>query len=208
MENQVGFGKGQYALASTLALLLLSVGAQTMAQGLTLPILKQQWHLSTLQEAMGFMIMNIGMPLGSILQSLSDTFGRKVFIFIDLLIVTIFGLLSAIAWDFTSLVIFRFFYSIGVGILFPLFSCYATEVSPNSKKGTLVTALWIIFVGGYLLCCLLGYFLLPNSQWRLLIFLLCIPSILALVTYCFFQRESLHYLWSKGKAEEAHRMIN
>jgi hypothetical protein len=84
MKDQVGFGKAQYALVSTLSLLLLSVGGQMMAQGLTLPLLKKQWKLSTLQEAVGFMIMNIGIPLGSVLQFLSDTFGRKTFILIDL----------------------------------------------------------------------------------------------------------------------------
>jgi MFS family permease len=142
--------------------------------------------------------MNIGMPLGSVMQSLSDTFGRKKFILIDLLIVAIFGVLSVAAWDFTSFVIFRFFHSIGIGILLALFSCYTTEVVPASKKGTLVVALWIIYVGGYLLSCFLGYFLLPNSQWKLLLFLLSVPSLIALITYFCFQRESLHYLWIKG----------
>jgi MFS family permease len=117
-------------VSSPLSILLIAEGAETIAIGFLLPIISQQWHLTILQESIGLTLMNLGMPLGTLIQGYSDKYGRAPFIFLDAVVLFIFGLISAVAWDFPSFVVARFFYEIGIGICLPLTACYTAEISP------------------------------------------------------------------------------
>ena len=48
--------------------------------------------------------------------------------------------------------------------------------------------MWIIWVCGYFVSCLLGYFILVHNQWRLMLLILCIPSVISLILHCFWGR--------------------
>ena len=100
-----------------------------------LPVLKQYFHLTTIELAIGLTLINIGLPLGSFLQSFSDNYGRAPFVFLDAVILIVFGLLSAISWSFSSFVVFRFFYEIGIGFCLPLVSAITSEISPADQRG-------------------------------------------------------------------------
>jgi MFS family permease len=150
-----------------------------------------------MEEAVGLLIISIGNPIGTVLQSYSDTFGRKKFILIFMYVLLISDIASALVSTFTSFVIIRFFYTLGVGAFLALFSVYAVEVTPATQRRTVVTVLWIIFIAGYLTSCVLGYFMLQGKQWQLMTLLLCIPNILAIISFHTFQKESIHYLWAK-----------
>ena len=135
LDNHIGMGKAQYRQILAIAILILCEGAETIAIGFMLPVLKQYFHLTTIELAIGLTLINIGLPLGSFLQSFSDNYGRAPFVFLDAVILIVFGLLSAISWSFFSFVVFRFFYEIGIGFCLPLVSAMTSEISPANQRG-------------------------------------------------------------------------
>ena len=173
-----------------------------------LPVLKQYFHLSTLELAIGLTLINLGFPLGSFLQSFSDNYGRSPFVFLDTVIIIAFGLLSVISWSFYSFVVFRFFYEIGIGFCLPLTSSIMSEISPAKERGPFLAKLWIIWVCGYFASCLLGYLILTHNNWRLMLLILCLPSVLSLFIHCCWGRETVHYLWAKKEVKSVHLLVN
>jgi MFS transporter, SP family, major inositol transporter len=175
---------------------------------LLLPVLRKEWHLSLTSAAVGLTLMNIGMPLGSFLQGYSDNIGRSKFVLLDAIILIVFGLASVVAPNFHFFVAIRFFYEIGVGICMPLTCAFTNEISPSAKKTSLLSRMWIIWVTGYLLSCLLGWLLLAQGEWRLMLLVLVLPHILGLGAYYLAGRESLHYLWVRGETARVHALAN
>ena len=128
-------------------------------------------------------LINIGMPLGSFLQSFSDNFGRRPFVLLNIVLLIFFGLISVFSWSFPVFVVSRFFYEVGIGISLPLSNFYTSEISPAAQRGPFMGKLWIIWVFGYLLSCTLGFFFLASNQWRLVLLILCVPSFFALLFF-------------------------
>ena len=71
-------------------------------------------------------LINIGMPFGSFLQSFSDNYGRKPFVFLNILVYLTFGFLSTISWSFAIFVFLRFMCEIGTGMILPLTSTFTS----------------------------------------------------------------------------------
>jgi hypothetical protein len=49
LKHKIGFGRAQYLLVSTLALILLSIAAMNFSVRLLLPIYKVDWHFITIE---------------------------------------------------------------------------------------------------------------------------------------------------------------
>ena len=128
------------------------------------------------------------MPIGSFLQGFSDNHGRKLFILIDAMLLLTFGLFSVVSWNFPIFVVSRFFYEVGIGMSLPLVTAYTSEVTPSEWRAPFLGRLWIIWVSGYFVSCFLGYFFLTHNQWRMVMLILCLPSILALIFHFNFGR--------------------
>ena len=110
LEDKIGYGKAQFKLVIPMAILMVCEGAETIAIGMLLPIIKNSWNITTMEEAIGLTLINIGFPLGSFLQTYSDKYGRKPFITLDASLLVIFGILSVISWNFPIFIFFRFIY--------------------------------------------------------------------------------------------------
>ncbi len=66
---------------------------------------------------------------------LSDTKGRKKIIAAGLLAYAIVSVLYALAWDYTSLLSFRFLHGLGSAMAIPIALAYAAEVAPGGREG-------------------------------------------------------------------------
>jgi MFS family permease len=181
-----------------LSLIHITEAAEAIASGLLLPIIKTQWHLNTIELSMGLTIINLGIPLGSLIQGLADKYGRKAFILIITFVLIFFGVMSAMAWNFPAFVVIRFFYQLGIGMSMPLTSLYAAEVTPTVQRASMMNFIWNTWTWGYIFSCTLGYFFFTQNKWRIMILLLTAPSLIALLCFLFYGRESLHYLWARG----------
>lgn len=121
----------------------------------------------------------LGVSLGSYIETYSDEYGRHKFLLWDSIITSIFGLASCLCYSFYPFVIIRFFYGIGIGIALPLTATYITEVIPGSHRAHVMAISRVYWSLGCLVTCFLGWFLMPGKHWRILLFLLSIPSFIA-----------------------------
>lgn len=163
--------------------------------GLLLPILKKEWDLTPFQLSILITFVYLGVGLGSYIQSFSDRYGRKIFITWDIILQSIFGLLSCICWNYSSFLLVRFFYGVALGICFPLSGSYISEITPPEGRVKLLIYTRYFFSGGALFTCALGWYLLSTNSWRLLLFLICLPGIYAFFEHQKYGRESLKFLW-------------
>ena len=183
LDNKIGFGKAQYKLVIPLLFLLINQGAQMLALGLFLPMIKKEWNISTLEEAVGLTIINSGILVGSVLVGFSDKVGRSPIILVNAIMTLVFGLLTAISWNFYVFVATRFCIAIGVGMFLPLIGAYTAEIAPTEERGTLLSNIYVLWAGGYIFCIVCGYYFLIRSQWRMVSLILCIPAVFAIVTF-------------------------
>ena len=65
----------------------------------------------------------------------------------------------------------------------PLTTAYTSEIAPAERRAPFLGRLWIIWVAGYFVSCILGYIFLTGNQWRMVMLILSLPSILALLFY-------------------------
>ena len=120
---------------------------------------------------------------GFLLGRLSDLFGRKTLLIVDLLLYAAMGLFSSLSVTIIEIIIFRVFLGIGIGGDYPNSSSLLTETQGNSGRGKPVGFLgtsWSIGFGLALLSGLLLYPLGPDA-WRVLLFLPVIPSITVVI---------------------------
>ena len=208
LTNKIGYGKAQYKMVIPLLFLLLNQGAQMQALGLLLPVLKKQWNISTLEESLGLTIINVGVLLGPLVIGYSDKIGRSPILLINAVMTLVFGLLSAISWNYPVFVITRFFISIGIGTILPLLGTYTAEIAPAHARGHFLSSIYVLWPIGYILSIVLAYIFFIHNQWRLVCLILCVPALLALLTYFGVGRETLTFLWAKKETVQAHKLIN
>lgn len=122
----------------------------------------------------------LGVSIGSYLETYSDKYGRYKFLLIDAILTSVFGLLSVFCTTFELFLVTRFFYGIGIGIILPLTATYITEVVPGSYRGRILTRSRVLWGAGCFFACFLGWFFLRSNHWRLLLFILCLPSFYAI----------------------------
>ena len=150
-------------------------------------------------------------PLGCILGAsifgrFTDRLGRRTILLIDLLFFVVFAGLSAISWDITSLIVFRFLLGIGIGADYPVSSTYITENMPSRLRGRMLVGGFGFQALGMLAGALLGIIVLklyPDvNAWRFILGFAVIPAIIILLCRLTLP-ESPRWLIGQGKHEEA-----
>lgn len=128
----------------------------------------------------------IGAALGAlVIGRIADKVGRKSLLIFNLLFFIIIALLSACAWNLTSLCIFRFLIGFGVGADYPICAAYMAEMIPKNKSRQYIAAAMFInclaspvgvLVAWYLFKCY------PNLEvWRWMFASGAIPAVLAFI---------------------------
>ncbi|MBS7651828.1 MAG: MFS transporter [Candidatus Bathyarchaeia archaeon] len=93
---------------------------------------------------------------------LSDVKGRKKIIAVGLLAYAIVSVLYAAAWDYTSLLLFRFLHGLGSAMSIPIAMAYAAEVAPGGKEGRYMGNMNLAMFAGMGLGPLIGGYLGDN----------------------------------------------
>ena len=208
LEERVGYGRGQQLLLRSLYVLLFSEGCETIVLGLLIPQLGDEWQMDTFRKSLLITMVYFGVSIGSYLETYSDRYGRYRFLLIDAIITSFFGLLSVFCTSYEFFLITRFFYGIGIGIILPLTATYITEVVPGTSRGRILTMSRVLWSGGCFVACFLGWFFLRSHHWRILLFLLCLPSFYAIYDLVYNGKESLRYLWVNKRFDEAKDIID
>ena len=131
--------------------------------------LTQAWNLSSAQVGILLSSGLFGMMLGAFLSGpAADRFGRKAVFQWTMFIFPISSLACAFAWDFTSLIAFRFLVGIGLGGETPVVTALMGEFIPAKDRGKVQGLLNTFWAVGWLAAATLSYFVIPNiaDGWR------------------------------------------
>jgi len=115
--------------------------------GDALPSIKTQFNLTTAQLALPVTVNLAGYVIGSYaFGNIADYLGRRKALLITLAVLTVGALLSAFAWNLSSLSAFRFIVGVGTGAQISLAATYIAELTPARIRGRF-TQLNIIWAG-------------------------------------------------------------
>ena len=179
------------------------------------PMLKESWNVQDSEIALGASLTVLGYVIGAVLITIyADLYGRKPALVISVLLLAGGSILTASAQDMTQMVIFRLITGIGIGSEIAIVTTYIGEISPKSKRGR-YTSLIVFF--GWIGIALSGPISFAIFQgeinsfvqidgWRIILAIAVIPALFALILRMNMP-ESMRWLISKGKMEEANRLL-
>jgi SHS family lactate transporter-like MFS transporter len=150
-------------------------------------------------------------PVGAFIFGLmADRYGRRLPLMIDLVFYSVVEVLSGLAPTYTSFLVLRALFGIGMGGEWGIGASLAMEKVPPRLRGILSGLLQEGYAAGYLLAAVCYFFVFPRWGWRPLFFLGGLPALLALFVR-FRVRESevwertRHESWSQlGRAITSH----
>ena len=120
-------------------------------------------------------------PLGAfIFGLLGDRFGRRIPLMIDIIFYSVMELLTAFAPNYTTLLIFRALYGIGMGGEWGLGASLAMEALPTESRGLFSGILQQGYAFGYLLAAIVYWVVFPFFGWRGLFVAGALPAFLVL----------------------------
>jgi MFS transporter, PHS family, inorganic phosphate transporter len=181
--------------------------------GVVTAILAPIWHLSIGQLAMLNAASLAAAAVGAVcFGSLSDKFGRTKLYGLEVAILFVGAILSAVAPSFTWLLISRIIVGLGIGGDYPSSAVVASEHSTRKKRGFLVLLVFAMQALGLIVGPMFASFLLATGMghdlvWRVLLGVGAIPA--ASVFYLRRTlKESPHFKLSNQSPLEVSRVVH
>src|SRR5260370_2790442 len=120
-------------------------------------------------------------PVGAfIFGLLGDRFGRRIPLIVGILFYSLMELLTAFSPNYTTLLIFRALYGIGMGGEWGLGASLAMETLPTEARGLFSGILQQGYAFGYLLAAIVYWVVFPFFGWRGLFVAGALPAFLVL----------------------------
>jgi len=120
-------------------------------------------------------------PVGAfIFGLLADRYGRRLPLIIDLIFYSIVEVLTGLAPNYTTFMILRALFGIGMGGEWGVGASLAMEKVPPKLRGVLSGLLQEGYAAGYLLAAVCYFFVFPRWGWRPMFFIGGLPALLAI----------------------------
>jgi len=163
------------------------------------------WHGFTVASAL------IGTIIGALFFGKpADTYGRKKMLFAIGILYTVSAIGSALAFNWTSFVIFRFIGGLGVGGSSVVAPMYNAEISPARFRGRMVALTQFNIVFGITLAYIINYVIdnlgLGDLTWRWMFGVEAFPA-LAFTFLLFLNPKSPRWLVGHHRVDEARRNL-
>ncbi|MBW0256984.1 MFS transporter [Bacillus safensis] len=172
-----------------------------------LPVLIGMWNLSPAQIGLLIGSGYIGQAVGAIFFGwLAERRGRVFSAKWTVFLMSIMSIACVFSGNFMALFIFRFIQGIGVGGEVPVAASYINELSRAQGRGRFFMLYEMIFPLGLMISAQIGAFVVPSFGWK---WMFLIGGIGGLIVFVFFfmLRESPRWLISKGRLDEAEKII-
>ena len=173
----------------------------------TTKALKELFTLDAASLGLTVSIALWGTMLGALFSSIpADAFGRRFCLKITGILFFVSAVGCAVAWDWYSLVVFRFIGGLGVGAASVIGPMYIAEIAPANSRGRLVGLFQFNIVFGILMAYFSNYIIgLLNTgviEWRIKLGIEAIPA-LVFFGLLFFIPQSPRWLVKKSRSAEA-----
>ncbi|WP_052055399.1 MFS transporter [Myxosarcina sp. GI1] len=186
--------------------------------GVAIPFLERDFSLSSTQIGTVAVAAVAGSLFGSLtLGPITDKVGRQLMLLVDVLLFVVATAGTALAWNATSLIFFRFLVGVGIGADYPISVSYITENVPSRLRGRMVIGAFTFQAVGALLGALTGLTVIhifqswyPDSTqlaiqyaWRWMLGVGLLLAIAVGILRLSFLLESPRYYISRGEYDEA-----
>ncbi|WOL05874.1 monosaccharide-sensing protein 2 [Canna indica] len=137
--------------------------------------------------------------------AVSDCVGRRPMLIVSSVLYFLSGLVMLWSPNVFVLLLARLIDGFGIGLAVTLVPLYISETAPSEIRGLLNTLPQFNGSGGMFLsyCMVFGMSLVASPDWRVMLSVLSIPSLLYLLLTIFYLPESPRWLVSKGRMLEA-----
>lgn len=141
--------------------------------------------------------------------ALSDSIGRRPMLIMSSVLYFLSGIVMLWSPNVYVLLLARLIDGFGIGLAVTLVPLYISETAPAEIRGLLNTLPQFIGSGGMFLsyCMVFGISLTAKPDWRLMLGVLSIPSVLYFALTILYLPESPRWLVSKGKMLEAKHVL-
>jgi SHS family lactate transporter-like MFS transporter len=148
---------------------------------LCLTAIGKEFHKSDSEVAFSITLTLMFRPVGAFLFGLmADRYGRRLPLMIDLVFYSICEVATGLAPNFTTFLVLRALFGIGMGGEWGVGASLAMEKVPPRLRGLLSGLLQEGYAAGNLLAAIAFFFLFQRWGWRPLFFLGGLPALLAL----------------------------
>lgn len=177
--------------------------------GLALPVITQQFAVTTQQAVWTVTLSLIGYIVGSLMDSrLSDLFGRKLALVVSVLLFSGGSIMSATSSSLTQLMVWRFVIGMGIGAEIANVVTYIGELSPAAIRGKITAICVAVSMVGFAFVPFIAMWLVPHYPWgwRLLFFIGGCGGFTALLIRLFLP-ESMRWLISQQQYHRAYKSL-
>jgi len=196
-----------WGLMSVLVIALIIDIMKPATLGFTLPGMMSEYQVTKATVSTFPFSALTGTVIGSVIWGvLADIYGRKATILLSAVMfvgTSICGAMPSLAWN----VGMCFMMGVAAGGMLPVTYALLAEMMPSKHRGwALVLVGGLGAVGGYFAASVFSALLQPYFGWRIL-WILNLPTGLSLVLLGVFIPESAKFLLSRGRREEAQRVM-
>src|SRR5436189_451226 len=169
---------------------------------MTLTAIARDFGKSDAAVALSITITLAFRPVGALIFGLlADRYGRKIPLMVDLVFYSVIEVLSGLAPNYTTFLVLRALFGIGMGAEWGVGASLVMEKVPPRLRGVMSGLLQQGYAAGYLLAALCYLLVFPHWGWRPLFFIGGLPALLALFVRARGQesdvwRETRHETWS------------
>jgi len=137
---------------------------------------------------------------------MADHLGRRRLIMIAAVVFTVGSLLAALAPTIGVLVAARVIIGLAVGSAALVVPLYLSEIAPTEVRGAIASLNQLMIVSGILVAFIVNAILASSGDWRLMLGLAAVPSVVLFVGMLFMP-ETPRYLVHAGEEDTAHQVL-
>ena len=205
--DQAKFNSFHWTVVIWCLLIIIFDGYDLVIYGVALPLLMQEWQLTSVQAGSLASVALFGMMIGAMLfGTLSDRFGRKRIIMLCIVMFSGFTFLGGFASSPVEFGILRFLAGLGIGGVMPNVGALTSEYSPKKLRSTMVAIMFSGYAIGGMTSALLGAWLVPNYGWNIMFYIAVFP-LLTLILVWKYLPESPYFLLKTGRKQELLKII-
>lgn len=211
--DRLPWSRFHWLLVISLGITWVLDGLEGTVVGAVIPVLKDAETLNLSGAEIGFVgsLYIVGLIVGALVFGyLTDTLGRKKLFTVTLTIYLIGALLTAFAWDFWSLLLFRFITGLAIGGEYSAINSAIDELIPARLRGRVDLAInstfWLGAILGALVTLVLLSSIPKDLAWR---FAFGLGALVggAMILARQYVPESPRWLISHGRQEEAETIM-
>lgn len=212
LEEKLGFGRYQVIAILFLCLVDFCDGVELLSMSLIMPIIKKEWVISNFWVEVLSSIFYFGMLIGALLTGrLSDKIGRKITILYSSMIQFLVGFSFCFINNLFLLLLLRFLYGFCYGFSLPLTISIVSEILPLKYRGKCIVFTNFCVSIGKVYGIIIAWIVLKDlnsGNWRLLMVLCSLTSLVVVYGMVFHVKESPRFLLSVERYDEGIELIN